>query len=69
MKLNVQKSKYMAIHFADNYQFSTQLSIDKTQLEEVTETRLIGVIIRNDLRRKSNTNFIVKKAYKRMILL
>ena len=38
-------------------------------LEQVRETRLLGVVINDRLTWHSNTDFIVKKAYKRMILL
>ena len=38
-------------------------------LSQVRETRLLGVVLRDDLTWKSNTDFIVKQAYKRMILL
>ena len=69
MKLNVEKSKYMTINFTDNKQFSTKLCLDGTQLEEVGQARLLGVIIRNDLKWHSNTDLIVKKAYQRMIIL
>ena len=69
MKLNAAKSKYMIINFTDNYQFSTRLNLENTVLEEVTETRLLGVILNNRLTWNSNTDYIVKRAYKRMVLL
>ena len=38
-------------------------------LEQVPQARLLGVIIDEKLSWQSNTNFIVKKAYKRLTLL
>ena len=69
MKLNVKKSKYMTVNFTQKYQFSTRLSLDGNNLEEVQETKLLGLTLRNDLKWHSNTDSIVKNAYKRMIIL
>ena len=43
--------------------------MEDTILEQVQETRLLDVILRDDLFKKSNTYFITKKAYKRMYIL
>ena len=69
MKLNTAKSKYMVINFMENYQFNTRLSLENSLLEQVTETRLLGVVLNKNLSWHSNTDFIVKKAYKRMLIL
>ena len=69
MKLNPTKSKYMVVNFTDNYQFNTRLSLDDNVLQHVSETRLLGVVFQDDLTWNSNTELIVKQAYKRMILL
>ena len=69
MKLNVEKSKFMVVNFTEKYQFNTRLLLDQSLLSQVNETRLLGVVIRDDLTWQSNTDCIVKQAYKRMILL
>ena len=69
MKLNAEKSKFMVVNFTENYQFNTRLLLNNNLLSQVRETRLLGVVLRDDLTWKSNTDFIVKQAYKRMILL
>ena len=69
MKLNTKKSKYMIINFTKNYQVNTRLQMEKNLLQQVTETRLLGVILRDDLSFKSNTNHITRNAYKRMTIL
>ena len=69
MKLNCEKSKFMMINFTQNYQVNTRLYMKEQLLSQVSETRLLGVILRDDLSYKSNTEFITKKAYKRMSIL
>ena len=49
MKLNAKKSKIMLFNFNDN-KFATRLSIGDTLLETVTETKLLGTIIRSVLK-------------------
>ena len=40
MLINEDKSKLMIFNYTNNYQFSTRLSIENKNLEEVTETKL-----------------------------
>ena len=69
MKINQDKSKTMLFNFTTKYQFNTRLKINNEILETVKETRLLGTVITNDLKWDSNTNDIVKRAYKRMEIL
>ena len=69
MKLNDSKSKYMIFNFSKNYQVNTRLYMESKLLQQVKETKLLGVIIRDDLSFKSNTNYITRNAYKRMVIL
>ena len=69
MKLNSDKTKYMIFNFSKKYQFNTRLDLDGQFLEQVHETRLLGLIIRDDLSWKSNTASITRRAYSRMIIL
>ena len=69
MKLNTKKTKYMIFNPSKNFQFNTRLKLEGDNIEQVHETKLLGVIIRDDFSFKSNTEFITKKAYKRMIIL
>ena len=59
----------MTVNFTKKYQFSTRLSLDGNNLEEVQETKLLGLTLRNDLKWHSNTDSIVKNAYKRIIIM
>ena len=69
MKLNSDKSKFMVVNFTEKYQFNTRLNIENEMLKQVRETRLLGVIVNEQLTWHSNTDHIVKKAYTRMVLL
>jgi len=59
----------MVFNYCDNYKFNCRLTMKDEQLEQVTETCLLGVVINDQLTWKSNTEFIVKQAYKRMLRL
>ena len=49
MKLNTDKSKYMIFNFSKNHTFNTRLDLEGTVLDQVHETRLLGLILRDDL--------------------
>ena len=51
----------MIFNFTQKYQFSTRLAIEGDVLETVTDTKLLGTVISNDLRWDKNTESIVKK--------
>ena len=69
MKLNPDKSQFMIFNYTNIYQFNTRLSINAKPIEQVHEKKLLGVIINDQLTWDSNTDFIVKRAYKRMSIL
>ena len=62
MKINENKSKIMIFNSTKKYQFSSRLSIENQNLETVSETKLLGTIITDDLKWNKNTALIVKKA-------
>ena len=69
MKLNTQKTNFMVFNFAKNLKFNTRLSIDDVKLDQINETKLLGLRIRDDLSWKSNTNELTKRAYSRMVII
>ena len=69
MKLNCQKIKVMIFNLTRNYQFSTRILLDNTLLEIIEETKLLGCVISSDLTWYRNTEYIVKRAYQRMVIL
>ena len=58
----------MKFGFSRLYDFPPELVIRgfNNQLEIVTETKLLGLIITNDLKWAANTDYICKNAYKRI---
>ena len=69
MELNNLKSKYMIFNFCTSSQFNTRLNINNALIDQVNETRLLGVIISHDLSWHKNTNSLIKRAYARMTML
>ena len=69
MKLNLDKTKLMIFNYTRKYQFSTRIETNSINLETIDSTKLLGVIVRNDLSWIDNTAFILKSAYKKMPLL
>ena len=49
--------------------FSTRLEIEGRLLEQVSKTKLLGLLVRDDLTWHENTENIVHKAYQRMSIL
>ena len=69
MTLNTNKTKYMVINFARNFQFNTRINLENELLEEVQECKLLGLTITNKLSWSKNTENLVKKANTRMLIL
>ena len=63
MKLNPDKTKYMIFNLCRSAQFQTRLHMNNSMIEQVNQTRLLGVLISDDLTWHSNTACIVSKAY------
>ena len=68
-KLNAKKTKSMIFNFTEKNQFTTRISLENETLEIVSEAKILGCIITNDLKFHKNTEHMVKKAYARMTIL
>ena len=69
MKLNYKKTKIMVFNPCRNIDFMPEVNIDDHYLEVVDEIRLLGIIIRSDMKWVSNTANMVQKANKRLWIL
>ena len=69
MMLNPKKTKNMIFNFTSKYKFATRLKLDEELVETVSNTRLLGTIIQENLSWDLNTANIVKKANARMQIL
>ena len=59
MKLNVKNTKNINFNFSKDKKFSTDVKISNESIETVSETKLLGTIITDDLKWNKNTNYIV----------
>ena len=67
LKINPEKSKVVLFNRARKHNFSPKLSLIPGQdLEIVEKLKLVGYQLRSDMQTISNTEYIVKRAWKRM---
>ena len=68
LKLKEKKTNVMKFNFSKNYDFPPEFTVEGfvEQIEVVTETKLLGIVITADLKWSQNTEFICKRAYKKM---
>ena len=69
MKINYKKTKVMTFNPCTSIDFMPELCLDNNDLEVVDEVRLLGLIIRSDLKWVSNTENMVSKANKKLWIL
>ena len=69
MKLNFKKTKLITFNPCRTIDFMPEISIDGNELEVVDEIRLLGIILRSDMKWISNTKNMIQKANKRLWIL
>ena len=69
MELNAKKTKCMVFNFTKKHQFTTDLSLKNHRIEIVDQAKLLGLILTSDLKWDQNTDFLVKDANRRMVML
>ena len=69
MRLNQKKSCAIIFNFTQNYQFTSRLTMEGKPLDIVDHTKLLGLIVSNDLSWSRNTLSLIKRANSRMELL
>ena len=69
MELNKQKSKAMIFNFTGSHQFTSRTRLESESIKIITETKLLGVILSDNLSWDSNTMQLIKRANARMRLL
>ena len=69
MKINNKKTKLILFNPAKSLDFMPQFEIGGNEIELVEEMRVLGLIIRSDLKWSSNTESMVVKGYKRLWML
>ena len=70
MSINKDKTKCMIFNRARNHDVMPELYLsDESRIEVVEEMKLVGYKLRSDLSTKSNTEYIVSRAWKRMWII
>ena len=69
MKLNIKKSSIMIFNPTRNHKFTTRLTMNNNVLPVISQTKLLGTTITDDLKWNINTQEIVKKGNQRMLIL
>ena len=69
MKLNLKKTKFMLFNRCRNYDFLPKVTMDGAEIELVEQIKILGIILTSDLKFHKNTEFIIKKAFKRIWIL
>ena len=69
MELNKKKSHAMIFNFTKEFQFNSWPVMEDEVLEVIKETKLLGVMVSDNLTWDSNTSCLVKRVNARMRLL
>ena len=70
MQLNPLKTKAMIFNPLRNYDVLPKIEAgDGTHIEVVEQQKILGFILRSDLKTISNTEYICKRAYQRLWIL
>ena len=69
MELNAKKTKTMVFNFSSKYQFTTDILLKNERIDIVEQAKLLGLILTSDLKWDENTNYLVKDANRRMLML
>ena len=69
MKLNMKKTKFMLFNHSKKYDFHPKCSLEGNDIELVEEMKILGIIVTSNLKFNKNTDFMIKRAYKRMWMI
>ena len=69
MLISEKKTKAMIINFTNNYQFTTRLILNSTNIEVVDKIKILGTVINDNLTWNDNCQELISKVNKRMLLL
>jgi hypothetical protein len=69
MKINQKKPKVMLFNPCKSIDFMLQINLENCELEVVEEMRLLGLILRSDMKWTSNTDYMIKRANKKLWMI
>ena len=69
MKINCDKSKFILFNPTENFDFVPEYRIGGNFIETHEEVKILGITLRNDLKWRSNTDNMLKRAYTRLWII
>ena len=69
MKMNFSKTKFITFNPTINFDFEAGLEVADHEIESVEKMRLLGLTLTNDLKWRTNTEEMVKKAYGKLWII
>ena len=69
MRINCEKTKFMLFNPTEVFDFIPDYEINGKKLETLEEMKILGLTLQNDLKWRSNTKNMIKKAYKRLWMI
>ena len=69
MKLNFSKTKFITFNPTLKYDFEAGLNVDGKEVESVENMKLLGLTITTDMKWRTNTDVMTKKAYGKLWIL
>jgi hypothetical protein len=69
MRFNISKTKEMVFDFSRQRRSHPSLILNGTEVEQVSEAKLLGVIVQSNLKWNAHIKMMVQKANKRLYLL
>ena len=69
MKINSDKSTFILFNPTKTFDFIPDCEINGKKIDTNEEIKILGLTLQNDLKWKSNTNNMTRKAYKRLWII
>ena len=69
MKINLKKTKFMLFNQCKSFDFMPSLELEGCQIDLVEDMKILGVMISSDMKFSKNTQYIIKKAFRRIWML
>ena len=63
MQINFSKTKSISFNTSNQVDFTPKFTLSGHDIEAVEEMKVLGLIIRSDLKWSSNTDNLIKKAF------
>ena len=69
MKVNLKKTKIILVNPSKTYDFLPNVKFQENEIESVEEIKLLGVVLRANMKWSTNTDLMTETSYKRLRVL